>query len=266
MAIETRNGRPYYYTSRRVGDQVVEEYHGSGGTVFLMARVDAGNRALRKIDRDQEQLRRAKRQRVNAKLRTWLARIDATVADAMQANGWHRHNREWRRKRGDAMGTLATTDAARSTWVLSELGAMAGKLNADVIVKAQKGDRSVLPEIDRFLDNPAATALYGDVGRHILHKWVKLLAGEDILRRQAMVRFASDLRTQLAGANPTALDYLLAERVVLAWTFLNFCDLQYVANIEQLTAARSRFHLKRIEMANRNLMSACRTLAKVRKR
>ncbi len=80
-----------------------------------------------------------------------------------------------------------------------------------------------------------------------------------------MLRFASDMRTQLAGVNPSALDYLLAERVVLAWTFLNFCDLQYVASIETLTAERSRFHFQRIEMANRNLMSACRTLAKVKK-
>ncbi len=265
MAIEMRNGMPYYYTSRRIGSRVVREYQGCGLRANLSAESDEMTRNGRTIDRDLERLRRAKRQRINAKLRKWLVRINATVAQAMLANGWHQHNREWRRKRGNAMGTLATTDAARSTWVLSELGAMAGKLNADVIVKARKGARSMLPEIDGFLDNPAATALYGDIGRHVLHKWVILQAGEDILRRQAMLRFASDMRTRLAGANPTALDYLLAERVVLTWTFLNFCDIQYIASIEKLTADRSQFHFKRIEMANRNLMAACRTLAKVKK-
>ena len=123
----------------------------------------------------------------------------------------------------------------------------------------------MLPEVNQFLDNPAAVALFGDVGRLILHKWITRLAAEDILWQQAMLRFASDLRTRLAGANPTALDYLLAERVVLAWVFMNFCDLQYVSNIEKLAADRSLFHFKRIEMANRNLMAACRTLAKVKK-
>ena len=31
------------------------------------------------------------------------------------------------------------------------------------------------------------------------------------------------------------------------------------------TAAQAKFHFQRIEMANRNLLAACRTLAKVKK-
>ena len=267
MAIETRNGRSYYYESKRVGARVVKEYKAAGSLANLMATLDESNRILRKIDRDREQLRFALRQRVNAKLRKWLGRIDATVADAMAANGWHQHNREWRRKRGYAMGTLATTEVARSTWVPSEIGAMAtDSLSPEVKAKAKKGDRSVLPEINQFLDNPAALALFGDVGRHVLLKWVMLVAGDDLIWSQALLRFASDLRTRLAGANPTALDYLLAERVVIAWVFVNFAELQYAAQMEKLrTAAQAKYQFHRMEMANRNLMAACRTLAKVKK-
>ena len=165
------------------------------------------------------------------------------------------------------MGTLATTDAARETWVPSELGVLVTeRLGEGVEKKAEKGDRSVLPEINQFLDNPAATALFGDAGRLVLQKLVTLVAGDDLLWSQALVRFASDLRTRLAGVNPTALDYLLAERVVIAWLFVNFAELQYATQIERLkTTAQATYHFNRIEMANRNLMSACRTLAKVKK-
>ncbi|MGL6073439.1 MAG: hypothetical protein ACRC8S_04675 [Fimbriiglobus sp.] len=165
------------------------------------------------------------------------------------------------------MSTISKLDSALSTWVPSELDAIVPeKLDPEIRKKAEKGDRSVLPEVNQFLDNPAAKALYGDVGRLVLQKWVKLQADGDLTWQQGMLRFASDLRTRLAGANPSALDWLLAERVVLAWVFLNYCDLHYVSHIEKFSIAQNAFHSKRIEMANRNLLSACRTLAKVQKR
>ena len=93
-----------------------------------------------------------------------------------------------------------------------------------------------------------------------------VVAGDDLIWSQALLRFASDLRTRLAGANPTALDYLLAERVVIAWVFVNFSEMQYASQIERLrTTAQAKYHFNRIEMANRNLMAACRTLANVKK-
>jgi hypothetical protein len=58
---------------------------------------------------------------------------------------------------------------------------------------------------------------------------------------------------------------LLAERVVLAWLFLSWCEDQYAAQLERLSWQESECHTRRIEMAHRSLMSACRTLAKVRR-
>ncbi len=266
MAIEMRNGKPYSYTSRRIGARVVREYQGCGLVANLSVRLDEATRTQRKIDRHQEQAQLANSQRINAKLRKWMARINATVAEAMMANGWHLHNREWRLKRGNTMGTLAKTETACSTWVPSELGAMVAEgLSPEVEKKSKQGDRSIMPEIDRFLDNAAAVALYGDVGRFVLHQWVLLQAGENVLWGEAILRFASDMRTRLAGANPTALDYLLAERVVIGWIFVNFSEMQYTSQIEKVTSAQAKYHFQRIELANRNLMSACRTLAKVKK-
>ena len=83
--------------------------------------------------------------------------------------------------------------------------------------------------------------------------------------RRSIWRFASDLRSGLAGPNPTALDYLLAERVVIGWVFVHWCEAQYARHVTKLTLKESESHTKRIEMANRTLMSPPRTLVKVKK-
>jgi hypothetical protein len=83
--------------------------------------------------------------------------------------------------------------------------------------------------------------------------------------RAGVIRFASDLRSQLAGPAPSALDLVVAERVVLGWVFLNWAEWQYAALASGLNLRQSDFHLRRIDMAHRKLMTACRTLAKVKK-
>ena len=42
-----------------------------------------------------------------------------------------------------------------------------------------------------------------------------------------IVRYASDLRHQLAGPSTTALQWLLGERVATAWAFVNVAEWQY---------------------------------------
>ncbi len=99
----------------------------------------------------------------------------------------------------------------------------------------------------------------------MLQRWIETYAGDCLTTRRAIWQFASDLRSGLAGPNPTALDDLLAERVVIGWVFLHWCEAQYARQMAKLSWKESEFQTKRIEMANRNLMSAARTLAKVRK-
>ena len=46
---------------------------------------------------------------------------------------------------------------------------------------------------------------------------------------------------------------------------MHWCEAQYARQLAKLSWKESEFHTKRIEMANRNLMTAARTLAKVKK-
>ncbi|MFO0847708.1 MAG: hypothetical protein U0871_03970 [Gemmataceae bacterium] len=79
----------------------------------------------------------------------------------------------------------------------------------------------------------------------------------------ALYRFAADLRDRLAGPNPSALEVLLAERVVIGWVFVNYCESAYLGALDKLTWDVSKCHTQRLELAHRTLMAACGTLAKV---
>jgi hypothetical protein len=140
------------------------------------------------------------------------------------------------------------------------------RLAPDDEKKAAKGDESALPAVNAYLANPAAVLLWGDVGRHLLLTWVRRYANDNLVMGGAMLRVASDLRSQLAGPNPSAVDVLLAERVVLGWVFCLWCEWQYAVQVEKdLSIKQSEFHLRRIGMAQRGLTAACGTLAKVKR-
>jgi hypothetical protein len=264
VALEHREGRIYYYyMSRRVGVCVRRVYGGSGLRAELAAQFDAVARQERKLDALSHRVKLDAVQNENAAIRRWLVDADGVIAEALQRAGWHRVRRQWRKRRGTTVTAISTV--GELSWVPSGLLAQAGPLAADTLEKAKKKDKTALKAVDSFLDNPAARAMWGDIGRHVLEKWVQLYAGKNLLMEQAMIRFASDLRSKLAGENPTALDVLLAERVVLAWLFVNWSEYQYACLAAQLSIKETELHLKRIEMANRNLLAAARTLAKVRR-
>ena len=177
---------------------------------------------------------------------------------------------------GNAGGATVTTDLAtmRGTQTLGELSKQAGTLPENVSQEAAKGNRSVLPAVHQYLDNPAAVALWGDPGSIILQRWVVLYGRGDLLVEQAMIRRTQAMREGLTGPNPTALDALLAERVVLAWVTLNVLELWQATSFGLVfgkNAADAARPLglevlpKHIDHTHRQLMSACQTLAKVRR-
>jgi hypothetical protein len=115
MGWKTINGRQYYYRSRREGGRVVTEYVGGGRDAELIA-------ALETVDRDKREGQRYEdrfdRERIEAEDRDfveWFDRVEAVAVDALEAAGYHRHNRgEWRKRRGrtsDARESAATERA-----------------------------------------------------------------------------------------------------------------------------------------------------------
>lgn len=270
MALEHRNGRVYYYRSRRIGKRVRKEYQGAGYPATLMAQLDGIDRDRKDYADWEKQEKRERRRKWCAGLREALGRANQIIADALSAAGWHQHKREWRKRRGVTM----TTDLATviGTWTPDVLERQAGPLAQDVANKAAKGDRSTLPAVRQYLDNPAAVALWGDPGRTVLERWVKLYARTDLVTEEAMFRHAQALRESLTGPNPTALDALLAERVVLAWVTLSVLEgwqARMVQGWIEKPTVKPETMLNvfapHVDYAHRQFMAACRTLAKVRR-
>lgn len=101
MAWEKRGEHgPYYTRSRRVGGRVVREYIGCGRVAETVAETD------RMLIEAGEELRRQEREKRAAdaeRERLWQAysaMVAAALREALEAAGYHRHQRgEWRRKR-----------------------------------------------------------------------------------------------------------------------------------------------------------------------
>ncbi len=99
MGWENRNGKSYYYRKEREGASVRSVYVGSGETARLIAQLDElqtdereGKRALARIEREQWQEQ-------DAELAALSKIVDEVTAATLIAQGFHRHKRQWRRKR-----------------------------------------------------------------------------------------------------------------------------------------------------------------------
>jgi hypothetical protein len=99
MALVYRDGRPYYYKSVRRGGRVTSEYQAAGEAAVLMARLDA---AFRQRDEDREEDWKAAVARLDAEERAnaeMFDRVQSLVDAALVAAGYHRHKRQWRKRR-----------------------------------------------------------------------------------------------------------------------------------------------------------------------
>lgn len=98
MALETRrNGNLYYYRKRREGDRVVSEYVGSGEVAYL---ADHLAKQQRQAEREMMTAVQATDKEIDSALDSHSRAVDALVESHLQMLGFHKHNRQWRRKNG----------------------------------------------------------------------------------------------------------------------------------------------------------------------
>jgi hypothetical protein len=100
VACERRNGRTYYYHSRRVGGRVVRHYLGAGA---VGARAEQARIAARQQkDREQQQAlaQMAELDELAQMVGDVIEAAGQALEMAMAAAGYHRHHRgQWRRRR-----------------------------------------------------------------------------------------------------------------------------------------------------------------------
>ena len=99
MGLEKRNGRVYYYKSRRDGEKVRKVYVGAGDFAHLAAQLDEAER----LKREEETTRwRKEKERLEASA-AFVKELEGAAEILTRAQllmaGFHKHKGEWRRLR-----------------------------------------------------------------------------------------------------------------------------------------------------------------------
>ena len=133
------------------------------------------------------------------------------------------------------------------------------RLNA-ALVKAQEGDPT---ELNRLYDElPGAAQEFGkailEAEEGILKLWGSL--------GKAPALYLDELRENLGYDVSGGLERLLIDRIVVCWLRVQQAEhLQTARDSEGSSFAASRYYDRRLEMANKTFLRACKTLAQIRK-
>ena len=101
MAIETRNGRSYYYRKRRIGRRVISEYVSGEPLAGLVAVEDEQERDYRRDRRAKFQAERERQRELDAQIDRACATVRAALAAALEVAGFHKHKGQWRKRHGN---------------------------------------------------------------------------------------------------------------------------------------------------------------------
>jgi hypothetical protein len=134
------------------------------------------------------------------------------------------------------------------------------------ILAAHRGLTDVLPYLKKVLDDhPEIWKLHGDLARQGEEAWIKRIAAEDLLISQSLRRQVEQMRAEMTGPAPTALDSLLVDRVIVSWLAAQHAELAEAIAPTADAGKVAVLRLKRAESANRRLLAATKTLAQVRR-
>ena len=99
MALEIRDGRPYYYRSKRQNGKVVRQYVASGQMAELLAEQDARKREQQQARRTAKEEERLAFATARTPLLDFTVEADLLIQAMLLDAGYHRQNRgPWRRK------------------------------------------------------------------------------------------------------------------------------------------------------------------------
>jgi hypothetical protein len=116
-----------------------------------------------------------------------------------------------------------------------------------------------------MLKSPALVdGLGGDLAREAERSFIRAIAGDNLMSKEAVTRKLDLLRTELAGANPTPVERLLVERVVACWLQVQDADIRY-ARAKNLPMEWGDHYQRRMDRAHQRYVSALKALASVRR-
>ena len=148
----------------------------------------------------------------------------------------------------------------------SEADQRAGQADlAQLLKRAEAGDRSVLPQLQRALDgNADLWRGYGDLAAHAEASLAMLAAGPNLLLAESLRRKLAELKAELGGESPSPLEKLLAERISTSWLQVTYFD-GLVAQAGGAGEARLKVLRQMQDGAHRRHLAGIKQLAVVRR-
>ncbi len=141
-----------------------------------------------------------------------------------------------------------------------------GVVMREVVERVQAGDESAIHALRKIMDEvPEAASAVFDAAWSVERSIVREMAGGNLTVEEAAPRALKDMREGLAGENPSPLENLLVERIVVCWLQLQYFDVLYARSMKNSSAAQSEHHQKLIDRAHKRYLSAIKALAQIRK-
>jgi hypothetical protein len=135
-----------------------------------------------------------------------------------------------------------------------------------LIKKARAGNAEAMARVrEAFDQKPYRWEVMGNMAKVAERTLIGAATGDDPLTQEAMERQLVVVREELAGANPTPMERLLAERAALCWFYAYFADTLYAQNLKGSSLAMKEHLQKLQDRTHRRFLSSVRTLALVRR-
>jgi hypothetical protein len=133
-----------------------------------------------------------------------------------------------------------------------------------LVKRSEQGDETTLPALRELLKEPNFRETCSNVARHAQNSLVNKYAGKNLPVREGLEQKMQSLQAELAGAHPSPLERLLAERIAICWLHLYTLEARY-AGKDSLSVEHGNYYQENINRAHRRYLSAIKTLATVRK-
>jgi len=135
-----------------------------------------------------------------------------------------------------------------------------------LIRQAEAGDESAMSSLRQVLNlAPDLWDTFGDITKATEDAQLELVAGDNLPFREGLQRHLQTMKSELAGPTCSPLERLLVERVVACWLQVQYADATYAQRCHELDMRWAEYYQRRQDRAHRRLLSACKSLATVRK-
>ena len=278
MALETRNGRHYFYRKRRMGARVVSKYVGSDEIAIVTAALDWCDRADRLTAQAERRAALDQRRQDEAEARA-LARCARALARlALLATNHHQHKGTWRKRRNPmsmaALQAAAQADAERrrasaSRDTAARLADPPAEADHDALIQrcnrkdANPEDVAALRALIR-----ARPAMAGEPIAPIRQALAAELAnGGHALRRELTAAHLDQRRVELGYPHAPALERGLIDHLLLCELRLGNAErtLTVVESADTHQLAQGDYVDRRLTSAQRRYLAAVESLARVRR-